>query len=259
MALLNLNPKVENLIQNFGSDWGDNDRKFARRIFEDGLVKYEQRLKQINFVGKSPILDAGCGFGQWTIPLSLLNESVTACDVSSSRVEFAKELSLSLGVGNVDFKVHSLEQLPYEDSYFEAIFCYGVIFLTPWREVLREFKRVLKTHGRLYLSANAFGWYHFLWSEEHNRAQNYDPKAIAAASFIDTLEYNRNSVYRPGMNLIIEPDEMVSELEKLHFSNITVGADGQLFVEKKVPTSNSFFAGEYKGQTSVFEILATHC
>ena len=49
-------------------------------------------------------LDAGCGFGQWSLALASLNERVNACDVSQLRVDFLSDMVRQLDVTNVVIK-----------------------------------------------------------------------------------------------------------------------------------------------------------
>ena len=51
-----------------------NDAAFLSRVYQTGLTKYQERLRAISFYGLRHVLDAGCGFGQWTLSLSGLNE-----------------------------------------------------------------------------------------------------------------------------------------------------------------------------------------
>ena len=56
----------------------DLDKQCIQRNFNDGdLEKYKHRLKAIGFESiNGPVLDAGCGFGQWSIVLRDLNSKV---------------------------------------------------------------------------------------------------------------------------------------------------------------------------------------
>jgi SAM-dependent methyltransferase len=236
---------------------GHNDEMFLQRIYGEGLNKYTERLRAIGFAGHEHVLDAGCGFGQWSLALAGMNQKVSACDISPLRVDFLGNLARELAVPNLDFRVSGIDELPYADDSFDAIFCYGVVFLTPWRKSLMELTRVLKLGGTLYVNANGLGWYMFLWQEEHNKADDYDPKAIAARTFTDTLRYDRENVFEPGMNLIIEPSVLEGELQKLGFSAINSSGEGCIHIDPSTPTPNPFFKGDYKGQIGVYEILAT--
>jgi ubiquinone/menaquinone biosynthesis C-methylase UbiE len=111
------------------------------------------------FCGLRHVLDAGCGFGQWTLSLSGLNEAVSACDISPARISALQELALALGRKNIEAEVSSLEPLPYPDAHFDGVFCYSVLPLVGWREALREIHRVAKPGGVIYVNANAIGYY----------------------------------------------------------------------------------------------------
>jgi ubiquinone/menaquinone biosynthesis C-methylase UbiE len=235
---------------------GHNDHLFLRRIYGDGLMKYQDRLQAIGFSEHDHVLDAGCGYGQWSLALAEMNRKVSSCDISSLRIDLLSDLTKNLGVKNIDLRVSGIDIMPYPDACFDAVFCYGVIFLTPWRQSLAELTRVLKPGGKLYVNANGLGWYIFLWQEEHNKANDYDPKAIAAKTLADSLVYDRQGLYEPGMSLIIEPEALKKELEVLGFAQIEIGPEGGLHFGQSVPPPKPFFKGDYYGQVGVYEVVA---
>ncbi len=236
---------------------GHNDHLFLSRIFRQGLGKYTSRLRAIGFCNQSRVLDAGCGYGQWSLALSEMNQCVSGCDISPLRIDFLRDLASRLGLTNLDLHCTEIDRLPFPDDWFDAVFCYGVIFLTPWRQSLAELTRVLKPGGSIYVNANGLGWYMFLWQDEHNRADDYDPKEIAARSLLDTLQYDRGGVFEPGMNLIIEPAALEVDLTKLGFVNVKIAEEGCLHLDESVAVPEKFFRGEYHGQVGVFEAIGT--
>ena len=58
------------------SSLGHNDSLFVERIFHGGIEKYLRRLNAIELKNFDNVLDAGCGFGQWSIALSQTNGTV---------------------------------------------------------------------------------------------------------------------------------------------------------------------------------------
>jgi ubiquinone/menaquinone biosynthesis C-methylase UbiE len=234
---------------------GDNDAKFVQRVYSDGLEKYVNRIKAVGFVDQKRVLDAGCGFGQWSLALAAVNDHIVSCDILSERIAFLSDIAAELGVDNIDTRVSGIESLPFPDASFDLIFCYGVIFLTPWRHSLKELHRVLKPEGSLYVNANGLGWYIFLWREEHNKAADYDPKARAAKAMQDTLYYEREGVCLPNSDLIIEPDDLKSEMHKLGFKNIKIAGEGHLYTNRKAARPVPFFKSKYYGLPGVFEAL----
>ena len=181
-----------------------------------------------------------------------------SCDSSLIRIEFIKKLCTSLKIKNIDLSLTNVNSLEYPDNYFDAIFCYGVIFLTPWKETIREFRRILKPGGKIYVNFNDIGWYLFLWETEHNKASDYDPKLVASKAFSQTIRYQRNELsYVKGDHYIITSNEMKDFLSTNGFDQIQTGPEGSLSVENSSQVYQSFFKGEYNGLPCVSEVLAS--
>lgn len=114
--------------------------------------------------GQGRILDAGCGYGQWAIALAEVNHEVVAIDHSSHMVEACRRLTHESGVSNVTVEQVELPELPYEDASFDAVFCWGVLMFLDRDAALREFIRILKPGGLLFVGCyNSTGrWLHKL-------------------------------------------------------------------------------------------------
>jgi SAM-dependent methyltransferase len=235
---------------------GHNDTLFLQRIYREGLGKYVERIRAIGFTNLENVLDAGCGYGQWSLALAHLNRSVNACDIDPLRINVFREIARELGATNLALRISSVDTLPYANACFDAVFCYGVIRLTPWRKTLGEFARVLKPGGMLYVNASGLGWCLHLWQDEPNKADDYDPKAIAARTLVDTLKYDREGRYEPGVSLIIEPKAIADELQKLGFLNIQTSHEGGLYLDKTNSMPQPFFKGQYFGQLGAYELIA---
>lgn len=232
------------------------DYAFAKRMYGQNPARYETRLKAIEFAGLSHVLDAGCGYGQWTLLLSALNDRVTACDISSERLLIASEVSRQSGITNCQFDNGALDHLPYGNSSFDGLFCYSVIHATPWRKSLAECARVLRSGGRLYLTANGLGWYLHCWKEEPFRQDNYDPRLAAAQALVNTVHYDRSGWYEDAFSgLIIDEDAMTEQLRQCGFEIIGCGPEGSINLTGQ-PGVEPNFQGEYEGHCGVFEVLA---
>jgi len=229
---------------------------FLKRVYSSGIEKYYQRLQNYSFEGLNRVLDAGCGFGQWTVSLAMLNQHVEAIDCSKERIHFVKELVDKLSLQNVNVHSGTLEQLPFENACFDGVFCYGVIFLTDWKKSLHEFSRVLKKGGVLYINANGLGWYKHLWNTQHNKVDGYDPSLIVAKAFMNTWNYNNFGTCERGVDIIIEVDELKKELEKNNFAEVKIAGEGELQIEKAMKIVAPFFKGNYGGDLGVYEVLS---
>jgi len=234
-----------------------NSASFLERVYTDDTNKYAARLKQYGFIGHTRVLDAGCGFGQWSLALAEANGHVTAVDTAGDRLHFLRTLARVLGLANMDIRWARIEALPFGDGRFDAAFCYGVIFLTRWRESLAELTRVLRPGGILYLNANGLGWYKHLWSSEYNKVEGYDPKCRAGKVLHNTWLYNAGYPAEEGLDVLIEPAGLESALRDLGFRDIRCAAEGMLGREEiSGMTTPPFFQGEYEGETGVYEIIA---
>ena len=69
----------------------DSEKSFFQRIYSDGIIKYKRRLQAIGFSGEEMVLDAGCGYGQWSLALSELNKNVESLDFSKKRIKYVKK------------------------------------------------------------------------------------------------------------------------------------------------------------------------
>jgi ubiquinone/menaquinone biosynthesis C-methylase UbiE len=99
------------------------------------------------------LLDAGCGSGKFTIPLGMRGFDVVAVDVSLNALKMTgksiddRKLDIGLLAANVC-------QMPFSDSSFDVIWCYGVLqhlLLKERKEAISEFRRLLRKGGLLFI------------------------------------------------------------------------------------------------------------
>ena len=98
------------------------------------------------------ILDAGCGSGPLSAELRDRGAVVTGIDMSAGMLELARQ---RLG-DDVRLQRADLESpLPFDDSSFDDVVSSLVLhYLQDWTAPLAEFRRVLRSGGRLILSVN---------------------------------------------------------------------------------------------------------
>ncbi len=243
-------------INKYEEIYEKRDHEFLLRIFGDDIIKYEQRLRQYGFVGLKNVLDAGCGYGQWSLALAKLNQYVYAVDSAPIRIMFLKDILKEIGTVNVSTLRCNVEHLRFPDKTFDAIFSYCVLHTTEWKKVVKEYYRVLEPGGIMYVTANATGWYSFLWDTKHNQTEGYDPQLLVARAYYNTWCYKNGHPINSGDNIIIEPEELKSFLNEIGFSVIDMRQEGKINVTGEDVELLPFMKGDYKGEYAVFEALA---
>lgn len=230
----------------------ENELAFAKRMFTTEFNVYENKLRLLGFYDLEKVLDAGCGFGQWLLPLSYLNKEVVGIDISKNRVNFVNEVLQEIGRNNAFAEQASTTTTIFPSNNFQAIFSYGVVFCTPWKKSLTEFYRILAPGGLLYFNFASIDWYTFLWRTEHNKTGGYSPRSIVAEAFGNYVQYQKSLNDFDGQ-VIMEPIETESFLRSLGFININIAKEGMLQNNSK-KESNSIWGTN--GERGIYEITA---
>ncbi len=132
-------------------DWYDNnadkysldtrDKKFndTAKSFLDKISKDTPR-----------ILDVGCGDGRDSETLASFGAQVTGIDISTGLIKVAKKLHPEIEFINGNFI-----KLPFPNETFDGVWAHAsLVHLETFddvRNAVREFKRVLKAHGWVYI------------------------------------------------------------------------------------------------------------
>jgi len=122
----------------------------ARKLVEQRIPRavVEQHVK-----GKR-VLDMGCGSGRYALALVMLGAaSVVAADFQAKAYLAAQAHATQAGLP-VQFMEADVLALPFGDREFDFVFCNGVLHHTrDWKQGVREYARLMKTAGYLYLYA----------------------------------------------------------------------------------------------------------
>ena len=231
------------------------DKAFAQRVWNTNLGDYKNRLRAIGFTNQHSVLDAGCGMGQWTYALTELNQNVSAIEFDKNRFLFTKEKLKEMTVSNVDVTLGSVEELPYHDDSFDAIFSYSVILCTDYRKTLAEYYRVLKPGGKLYFNTNGLGWYLHNLINTHNDSSDFSSQEMAKVAIDTSLHYYATGEFiRRTFASVITPKLVVeADLKKLGFKNIVSSGEGTINLTQQ--SIKSFFKSEYIDMEGVTEYL----
>jgi ubiquinone/menaquinone biosynthesis C-methylase UbiE len=108
---------------------------------------YDFKLELLDRYLRKPfrVLDAGCGNGDFTIPVSRKAYVVYAVDFSN---EMLAELRKRARTKNIDILRQDLTKLDFPNSFFDLAFSFSTIYYIREQErVFKEINRVLKPNG----------------------------------------------------------------------------------------------------------------
>lgn len=158
--------KLEEFSKNFLQVHHEALKEYKKKWVKDPLHQWSrqweypfalERLLPVLRSGDSnvQILDAGSGVTFFPYYLKSINpESATihCCDYDKT-LHTTFDLINYLETDKVLFQNADLHKLPFEDSSFDAIYCISVLEHTKnYKQIIQEFKRVLKTKGTLVLT-----------------------------------------------------------------------------------------------------------
>ena len=134
------------------ADWKDE--------YQKGVPHWAEELKPSSFAKDfiklmkshkmKEILEVGCGNGSDSIAFSKAGFKVTSIDIVPKAIELAKKNAKKSGV-NVNFKVASVEKLPFDDGIFGGLYTLSVLHSTNLKKSLPEIARVLQANGVAFI------------------------------------------------------------------------------------------------------------
>ncbi|KGK86065.1 class I SAM-dependent methyltransferase [Clostridium sp. HMP27] len=107
-------------------------------------------FRNFNRDSKTKVLDLGCGAGRHVYFMANENIDTYGTDISRDGIEYT-EMILKQHQLNSNLKVASVDNIPFEDNYFDGILCYGVLYYCSIKEIndsAKEIFRVLKPNGK---------------------------------------------------------------------------------------------------------------
>jgi SAM-dependent methyltransferase len=129
--------------------WMAGDFGVVAKTIAAGGEEFVQRL---NIPAGSRVLDLACGTGNLAIPLARSGCIVTGLDIAPNLLEQARARAKAQDL-TATFDEGDAEQLPYEDSSFDAVVSmFGAMFAPRPELVAAEMARVLRPGGLLAMA-----------------------------------------------------------------------------------------------------------
>lgn len=128
------------------NEWGGFGEAFRKRIVDEVALK----------PGES-VLDCGCGTGTLAVIAKRQvgsEGSVHGIDLSPDQLAIAKQKAQKKDL-SIDFQEGSIDELPFADESFDAIFSTLMMHHVPEnvkRSAFREMRRVLRPGGRIVIA-----------------------------------------------------------------------------------------------------------
>jgi 2-polyprenyl-3-methyl-5-hydroxy-6-metoxy-1,4-benzoquinol methylase len=120
------------------------------RLFKGDYVTGQK----LDFKGKS-VLDVGFGGGNNTLFLASLGMQVSGVEIHQDICDLASKEFSNLGL-QVDLRVGTNQEIPFENNSFDFLVSWNVLHYEGTEEGIlsgiKEYARVLKPEGRLFLS-----------------------------------------------------------------------------------------------------------
>lgn len=137
--------------------WAEFNEEIQR--LENQAKSFEVILnKELEIMKLTPnmrILDAGCGTGAVTRKMAQLvsPKEVYGLDINPLFIDSAKKLAENEGIENIRFEQGDIDNLPYEDNYFDLSYCRGVLMhVNDPVKTVSEMARVTKPGGIVAVS-----------------------------------------------------------------------------------------------------------
>ena len=134
------------------SDWKAEYKKGVPHWAEDmkPSVFAKEFTKLMKEHGTDSVLEVGCGNGRDSILFAKSGFRATSIDIVPKAIELAKGNAKKSKV-DIDFRVASVEKLPFDDESFGAVFTLSVLHSTNLKKSLPEVVRVLKPDGIAFI------------------------------------------------------------------------------------------------------------
>ena len=150
----------DNVIEFKTGAWKSSEMvaSYASRMHENrGTNRLKNRVEIAlcrDNVRGTRIVDVGVGTGRGSLPLARDGFEVTGIDISQAMLDHCRR---EAGETPIELLLGDLTALPVESESFDSLLSLNVVVHFPnWRDVLRDWARVVKPGGRLVFDVHSF-------------------------------------------------------------------------------------------------------
>ena len=133
--------------------WKKNVKKPIDGLKIAGEKEVLTFLPLLNIEVNNKVLDLGCSYGRLHPILSLFSKNIYGVDPDKFAVETASKEDY------MDVKVGDAENINFDNSYFDKIFCWAVYDVVDHFKGLLEANRVLKKDGKILITGKLDNYY----------------------------------------------------------------------------------------------------
>lgn len=172
--------------------------KISKIIKNDFKTKsnliYENLFDIQNF-NPGNILDVGCAWGRMFEIYIKNNLEIYGADISEFMIKECKKNWQSINITQ-NLKVSEAENLVFESNFFDNLVCFATFDATYQENAIKEFFRVLKIDGKLFISGKNFNYFEndeqALIAEVAARKKGHPNFFTETKSMIDQIILNNN-------------------------------------------------------------------
>lgn len=151
------------LTVNYGTTEDYKERSTAWDKYQNSKISVvDKALENLDFTRDKLVLDAGCGLGRFSLKAaekSTKNSRIIAFDISEEMVKHVSIEATKLNLSNVQTVLGSLDSLPFDENYFDEIYCNLVLYhIEDINRALSELYRVLKPSGKILFLVPEYRW-----------------------------------------------------------------------------------------------------
>jgi len=142
-------------IQKFKAAW-----EYARDQYAKDFSHYLNLIERIGFVKGENAIDVGSGAGHWCMALAQFNKHVVGIDLNVEYIQISEIMACNFPNGaRIRFIQGTAEKINYPDLFFDYLICHGVLMFTNHEIAIKEFSRIMRANGKIYIGYSGYGWY----------------------------------------------------------------------------------------------------